>query len=52
MKKLFKVYDPSHPGKGQHAYFFESKKLAKEYRNTIPGAVVHRGPDHYKGETF
>jgi hypothetical protein len=47
--KLFKV---QHKGV-KSARYFSKKKEAKAYRDEVPGdAVVNRGPDHWRGETF
>ena len=43
---LFKVVD------GDKAYHFSDKQAAKAQRDKLPGAVVMRGPDHWKGESF
>lgn len=45
-KALFKVEH------GKQTFLFFKKKTAKKHRDTIPGAVVSRGPDHWRGESF
>ena len=44
--KMFKVCIP----KGT-TQFFVDKMEAKALRNLTPGATLHRGPDHPRGET-
>ncbi len=53
MKRLFKVSQP-----GRDLRYFESRQAAKDYIETTYTAGtksctarIHRGPDHWKGET-
>jgi hypothetical protein len=45
--KLFRVFF-----KGED-HFFQSKQAAKEFgrEHGLKGAVVHRGPDHWRGQS-
>ncbi len=46
--KLFKVFF-----KGRD-HFFQNKQMAKNFgrEQGLKGAIVHRGPDHWRGESF
>ena len=48
MLKLFKIVLHN---KDNDILYVEKKMSAKKIRDANPGATLHRGPDHWKGET-
>lgn len=47
MKRLFRIFF-----KGEDVHF-DSRQAAKDFQKAegLKGVVIHRGPDHWKGET-